>query len=168
MLSTRRLPSFAETHTAARGGADPDAILVALQLLRLSEDLTHAFARYSQGRLGVSSGRLAILLLLERASDELPRLADLARRARVSRPTVTRLVAGLQAARLVVCRVDPDDGRARRVELSAEGRHLLRRLVPAHARRLAALTHHLTETERRDFERLLEKVRIGLASLRGT
>ncbi len=168
MLSTRRLPSRDQVRAAARGVADPDAILVALRLLRLSEDLTHAFARYSEGRLGVSSGRLAILLLLERANDEPPRLADLARRARVSRPTVTRLVAGLAAARLVVCSTDPDDGRARRVELSTEGRQLLRRLVPAHARRLAALTHHLTQTERREFERLLEKVRVGLASLRGT
>ena len=139
-----------------------------MRLLRLSEDLTHAFARYSEGRLGLSSGRLAILLLLEAAKDEPPRLADLARRARVSRPTVTRLVAGLAAAGLVSYRPDPDDGRARRVELSAAGRHLLRRLAPAHARRLAALTHHLTQPERREFERLLEKVRSGLGSLRGT
>ncbi len=168
MLSTRRLPTFAETNVAARGVAEPDAILVALRLLRLSEDLTRAFARYSHGRLGISSGRLSILLLLERARNGAPRLADLARHAQVSRPTATRLVASLEAARLVTCRIDPDDGRARRVELSAEGRHLLRRVVPAHARRLAALTHHLTQTERREFERLLEKVRVGLPSLRGT
>jgi DNA-binding MarR family transcriptional regulator len=168
MLSTRRLPRREQADAAARGAADADAILVSLRLLRFSEDLTHAFARYSEGRLGLSSGRLALLLLLERAKDEPPRLADLARRMRVSRPTVTRLVAGLAAARLVVYRPDPDDGRARRVDLSAEGRHLLRRLVPAHARRLAALTHHLTQAERREFERLLEKVRSGLGALRGT
>jgi DNA-binding MarR family transcriptional regulator len=152
---------------AARGGADEGTVLASLRLLQLADDVSWAFASHNQGRLGISSGRLALLLLLERANGKPPRLSDLARRADVSRPTVTRLVAGLDAAGLVVQRSDADDGRARRVELTPAGRQLVRRIAPGHAKRLAALTQRLTAAERAELARLLDKVRMGLASLRG-
>ena len=167
MPSTRRLSGTDSVRSAAVGVADADTVLASLRLLQLADDVSWAFASHNQGRLGVSSGRLALLLLLERAQGKPPRLSDLARRADVSRPTVTRLVAGLDAAGLVVQRSDPDDGRARRVELTPAGRQLVRRLAPGHAKRLAALTHRLSADERAELARLLDKVRMGLASLRG-
>lgn len=146
---------------------DADPVLAALRLLQLADDVSWAFASHNQGRLGISSGRLALLLLLERSSGKPPRLSDLARRADVARPTVTRLVGGLDKAGLVVQRRDPDDGRARRVELTPAGRQLVRRIAPGHAKRLAALTQRLSADERVELARLLDKVRVGLASLRG-
>jgi DNA-binding MarR family transcriptional regulator len=149
--------------------SDPsaDAIVLSLKLLQLSEDLQRAYATHLLGRFGLSAGRLSVLLLIERSAPERPRPADLARRADVSRPTVTRLLDGLVRDGLVSRRADPDDGRARRVELTAAGRRLLQEVTPAHARRLSQLTRLLGDEDRRHLERLLERLRAGLGALRG-
>jgi DNA-binding MarR family transcriptional regulator len=62
------------------------------------------------------------------------RIGDLARHEGLSQPTVTQTVTALEDAGLVRRRADPVDGRGRVVELTAEGRALVRR---ARARKIA-------------------------------
>jgi len=64
------------------------------------------------------------------------RLTTLAEREAVSQPSMTGLVSRLQTAGLVVRRADPSDGRAVLVELTAQGRALIK---GRRARRAAAL-----------------------------
>jgi MarR family transcriptional regulator, organic hydroperoxide resistance regulator len=45
-------------------------------------------------------------------------------------PTMSRIVAGMEARGLLERRADPADGRVRRVHLTREGRQLRRKLVP--------------------------------------
>jgi DNA-binding MarR family transcriptional regulator len=52
---------------------------------------------------------------------------DLARREGVAQPTMSKLVAGLERDRLVVRHADSDDHRAVIVDLTADGRALVRR-----------------------------------------
>ncbi|RIL04835.1 MAG: MarR family transcriptional regulator [Proteobacteria bacterium] len=167
MLSTREIPSETELRAAARDldAATADAALLSLRVLQLAEDLTRAYDVHVRGHYGVSSGRLSLLLLLARGGATRP--ADLAERAGLARATVTRLLDGLARDGLVVRRRDGDDGRARRVELTAAGRRLLQRIAPSHARRLAGLTRHIGPDGRRQLSDLIERLRAGLGALRG-
>jgi DNA-binding MarR family transcriptional regulator len=78
------------------------------------------------------------------------RLGDLAAAERVTSPTLTKIVANLEAAGLVHRSADPDDRRAARVSLTAAGRSRLKRLRTERnaylQQRLAALTAQDRET----------------------
>jgi hypothetical protein len=94
MLSSREVPHPDELRPLTRDAGDlpADAIVLSLRILQLAEDLQRAYATHLLGRFGLSAGRLSTLLLIERSGPIRPRPADLARRASVSRPTMTRLL----------------------------------------------------------------------------
>jgi DNA-binding MarR family transcriptional regulator len=165
VLSIHDPPSERELRERTRV-SDAEAVLLSLRLLQMAETLQRSYALHLYGRYGLSAGRFSLLLAIE-SSSKPARPADLAARAGVSRATITRLLDGLAADGLIARRADPDDGRARRIELTAAGRRMVRELTPAHARRLGALTRHLTASDRRDLERLLDRLRAGLPALSG-
>jgi DNA-binding MarR family transcriptional regulator len=68
----------------------------------------------------------AALATIERRGPLAP--SELAEIERVKRPTITRVVARLEEAGLVVRTADPEDGRAFLVSISRDGRELLRRI----------------------------------------
>jgi MarR family transcriptional regulator for hemolysin len=78
-------------------------------------------------------------------------------------PTLTRLLDGLEAQKLVERRPSPADRRAYRIYSTAEGRALYEQLVPAACRAEETLLHELPPDEVAAFTRLLEQVRHGLA-----
>jgi DNA-binding MarR family transcriptional regulator len=65
------------------------------------------------------------------------RVTDLIDDALLTQAGVSRLVSRLEKRGLVERRVDPDDGRATRIALTADGRETQRRLGRAHARHVA-------------------------------
>lgn len=73
-----------------------------------------------------------------------PTLGEVAQAERVQPPTMTRVIAGMEAAGLVSRLADPDDGRVTRVELTRSGRSALERIRSLKtvylARRLALLS----------------------------
>ena len=78
-------------------------------------------------------------------------LGELATREQVAPPTITKAVSGLEEQGLVVRRVDPDDRRVVRVEVTAEGRRLLE---SARTRKNAWLARRLRGLDPADLERL--------------
>lgn len=151
--------------TSARPAAANDETLLALRLLDLASDLTRSYAVHVRGRHGLSIARLALLLCIDRSTHEVPRPADLATALGCSRATVTRLLQGLARDGLVAPRKDRDDGRARRIALTAAGARVVRELRPAQERRLEALLWHLNDADRRDLARLIERLQAGLRAL---
>src|SRR5262245_4172330 len=90
---------------------------------------------------GQTPARLSALPVLVFAG---PRsIGRLARDERVTAPTMTRLVAGLERDGLVNRTRDPDDLRSIRLEATAEGRRIL---VAGRERRIAALRELLVST----------------------
>lgn len=83
---------------------------------------------------GLSAPRLSVLSVLV-FRGELS-LGELAAAEQVSAPSMSRLVAALEAERLLQRRIDPQDGRGVRLRASGKGR---RRLLQARERRLAQL-----------------------------
>jgi DNA-binding MarR family transcriptional regulator len=91
---------------------------------------------------GLSPAQVSLLGSLQRLG--FPTLGELASEEQVQPPTMTRLVAGLEASGLVERLPDPDDGRVSRVRLSTDGAETLRRIRSIKTafltRRLASLS----------------------------
>lgn len=91
--------------------------------------------RKEDERTGIGPARLSALSVLVFAGPM--RLSDLARIEQVKPPTMTKVVAGLEARGLVKRQADTKDGRAVRLEPTARGRKLLH---DGRRRRVARLT----------------------------
>jgi DNA-binding MarR family transcriptional regulator len=103
---------------------------------RLHSAVLHLLRRLAREdrATGESPARLSALSVLVFSG---PRpIGQLARDERVSAPTMTRLVADLEADGLVTRTADPDDRRTQRIAATARGREIL---VAGRARRVAAL-----------------------------
>lgn len=86
---------------------------------------------------GLPPREYGVLYALAGVDDGL-RITDLIDDALLTQAGVSRLVARLEKRGLVERRDDPDDARACRIVLTAEGRDAQRRLGRAHARHVAA------------------------------
>jgi DNA-binding MarR family transcriptional regulator len=94
--------------------------LLAKASQRFNERLVERFAEEGFAEVRASWGSVLMPLFEQ---DGL-RIGEIAARARLSKQSMTRLVAQCEAAELVRRRRDADDGRAFRVELTGRGRGL--------------------------------------------
>ena len=98
--------------------------------------------RQEDARSGVGPARLSALSVLVFGGPM--RLTDLARVEQVKPPTMTKIIAGLEASGLVRRRPDSEDARAVKLEATVRGTELLqqgrRRRVKRLARALEVLT----------------------------
>ena len=113
--------------------------------------LRHAAAhmRRLDEEIGLSPARFSVLATLR--YDGPRRIGELARGEGVAQPTMTQSVQGLEAAGLVVRRPDPADRRSSTIELTSEGRALVRR---ARARKIAWIADVLADVEPHDLAAL--------------
>jgi DNA-binding MarR family transcriptional regulator len=145
----------AKPPVAAPGGEEELAARLRLAVMRLAR-------RLRQQTVGdLSPTLISALATVERHGPlTLGRLAEL---EGVKRPSVTRIVAGLEEGGLVRSEVGADDRRVRRVSVTPAGRRLLQR---SRTRKTAYLARHLRELSREEaaalaaaadaLERLLE------------
>lgn len=99
--------------------------------------------------LGISAARLSALSVV--VFGEPLTLGELAAAEDVTPPTMTRLVAAMEAEGLVKRIPDPTDGRVVRVQATAKGRRVMER---GRARRTATLAAQLAELPDADLETL--------------
>lgn len=124
-MTTTQVPAGA-TAGATRAGAAGEASRDELAV-RLRVAVTRMNRRLRQESLaGLSPAQASALGSINRLAT--PTLGELATAEQVQPPTVTRLVAGLEAAGLVVRQADAGDGRICRVRLTGEGRRTLERI----------------------------------------
>jgi DNA-binding MarR family transcriptional regulator len=96
--------------------------------------------RLLDAELGLSPARFSVLATLRYEGAH--RLGDLARREGVAQPTMTKLLAGLERDHLVIRRADSGDHRGIIIDLTPDGRALVRR---ARARKINWLARVLRE-----------------------
>jgi DNA-binding MarR family transcriptional regulator len=94
---------------------------------------------------GLSHGLLTALVVVAKRGPL--RLAELAQFEGVSAPGATRLVAELEARGLVGRSVDPDDGRAFRIQVTTAGADAILRARTARAKVVAELLSGLSAAE---------------------
>jgi DNA-binding MarR family transcriptional regulator len=128
--------------------------LLAKASQRWNEQLQEGFADAGYPEVRASYGSVLIPLLEE---DGL-RMGEIARRARLSKQTMTTMVRLCERDGLVERRPDPDDGRATRVHLTAKARDF----QPVAERVLARLEHDarrsLGETRLAELRRALKEL----------
>jgi len=121
VLTSQAHQSAKKGTTAPTGAVDAElAARLRLVVTRLARRLRQ------ESSSGLSPSLTAALSTLERHGPLTP--SELAARERVQRPTATRILAGLDAAGLIVREPDPSDGRVTRVRVTPAARTLLRRL----------------------------------------
>ena len=168
MFCPRDLPSFAEIRELTKDiiGVEPTAIFTAMRTLEVADALAAAVESNLRHQFGLSVGRFSLVTILHRYSESELTPSDLAQRAGVTRATVTGLLDGLEEDGLVERKAHSTDRRRVALQLTAAGKAFIARLVPAYAPRLSALASGLSEKERRQFLRLLDKIELGLETLR--
>lgn len=114
-------------HNDGLGGAAIGAVLRRLSE-RIDRDANQVYAR-----LGVAFEQrwMGVLDLLARQGPL--SVKDLARKLKISHPSVSQTRSSLLAAGLVAERLDPADGRRRALYLTAEGQTLVETLLPVWA-----------------------------------
>jgi len=121
VLTSSAHQSAGQASTAPTGAVDAELpARLRLVVTRLARRLRQ------ESSSGLSPSLTAALSTLERYGPLTP--SELAARERVQRPTATRILAGLDAAGLIVREPDPSDGRVTRVRVTPAARTLLRRL----------------------------------------
>ena len=99
-----------------------------------------------------------------RCEDIAPRLSDLAGRIGVDASTASRLVQALEGAALVERTADPDDGRASRIVLTADGDERLREFMHRRHELLARAMDGWTKADVTTFAALLDRFADGITA----
>ena len=129
----------------------------------LNTTVIHALrvARRTDTRSGLSPERLSLLSVLVYAGPLT--MTQLARAEQVTRPAITRIVTGLEAARLVTRDEVPGDRRSTRVSATAAGRAVLEDAGRRRVEGLAEVLRGTTADELELVSAALAVVRRGLA-----
>ena len=145
----------------------PSACDAFLNLLRTGDDVFDVVARFLSGH-DISQGRFTVLMLLgmECAEEDHPTPATLAEHAGVTRATMTGLIDTLEKDHLVVREPDVEDRRAIHVRLTGEGRAVLDGMLPDYFQCVSDILEPLSETERKQLVRLLQKVQRALPDVK--
>jgi DNA-binding MarR family transcriptional regulator len=113
------------------------------------------FARF--GISGSQWGLLRTLYRAEKAGQTGLRLTDLSERLLIRPASVTGAVDRLERANFVVRDNSPADHRAKRVELTHEGRQLVERVLAGHEDQVAHVLGGLSSAEQSQFQHLLSR-----------
>ena len=137
-------------------GVDLDAQAVVFQLYRTSTDVIAALEAKALRPLGLSHTGFALLVTIWVGGPQ--EVRGLARKHRLSKPSITSAIGTLERAGLVLRERSGDDRRLVSVALTAQGRRLVRKAQAALHRCERALTAGLTKAERRQMAGWLRRV----------
>ena len=159
MLLLRDLPKYETliTYSQRYPDANPTAAEAYFSLLRVSTDIMDVVEDYYATR-GTSQGRFTVLALLNRNPETPLNPADLARRAGVTRATMTGLLQGLEEEELIHRTDCSRDKRMSLVRLTRRGRKYVDEVLPPLFRGISDVMGGLTEDERQTLLSLLNKI----------
>lgn len=163
MFESRTQSKFDALSTLGRRVKDIDleAVRSSLDLLQAAFDMRQSLnERFF--RKSVSEGRFTVLALLLAAPDWSMTPSELAAGSGVTRATMTGLLDGLEADRHLERKAFKNDRRKTTIHLTREGRDFLLSLLPEYFRVLASATANISDTQRRTFSNILDKIRGGV------
>ncbi len=148
MLKLKDLPdSKILTKFAARyPQANIDGVIHFLTLLRVGSDLSDVLDNFL-GQYGLLQGRWWVLILLMREQDLTSTPSSLAKKAGVSRATMTGLIDGLDKEGLVIRVANVADRRKFHIRLTSTGQAKLDEVMPEYYRRVDRLMSILSPDE---------------------
>ncbi len=140
----------------------PSACDAFLNLLRTGDTVGGAEGQFL-AQHGISQGRFTVLMLLNRCGEQPSTPAELADEAGVTRATMTGLIDTLEKDDLVVREADAHDRRTVLVRLTAKAQTFMEGILPDYFEHVSATMRSLSEGERRQLVRLLQKIQNGIA-----
>ncbi len=140
---------------------DEESIRAVMCLIRTANDVSEGFERFL-AKHGLSHGRFAILMYLNRNPETPVNQTHLAEAYGVSKATVTGLIDGLERDSMVERLPDPTDRRASLVRLAPAGLTFLAGFLPNHFQGVSELMSGLASADRIKLMELLCRVRAGL------
>lgn len=135
---------------------DTDTALDLVVVLARAHNAVAEHARAHAAEHGLSLGEFAVLEALYHKGEML--LGELQRKILVSSGGATYLVDRLSVRGFVERRDHPEDRRARHVMLTRQGRELMDRIWPEHARRLARAVGGVDRADRAALTDLLRRL----------
>lgn len=142
---------------------DSESIETCLAFLNATAEVYAAFDTHFE-RYGLSAGKFTVLMQLHTAEQDIPP-SEFANRANVTRATITGLLDGLEREGLVERKAHPSDRRMLVIHLTDKGKTLIESVLPDHFCRTKGLTANLSPTEKKEFIKLLKKLRSGVSAL---
>lgn len=149
---------------------EPSACEAYLNLLRTGDEVFEVMHRFLSSH-EISQGGFTVMMLLgmgcepdEPATPNTP--ATLAEEAGVTRATMTGLIDTLEKDGMVSRAADANDRRTVQVRLTGAGRAMLDGMLPDYFQCVADVMRPLSEGERTQLVRLLQKVQGGLGDVR--
>jgi DNA-binding MarR family transcriptional regulator len=132
----------------------PDLLAALADMTMLAADDTNAMAGEICTGLGLTGPEATLLWQLDPAAAP-PSMREMAATLRRDPSTITSLVDGLEAKKLITRRLDPLNRRVKTLVLSAKGRTIRQRLIEG--MRTRSPVAQLSEDDQRDLYRLLSK-----------
>ena len=151
MLQLKDLPDaktlikFAERYQEV----DSDSVLHFLSILRIGTELSEALDRFL-AKHGLLQGRWWVLILLMREDNLTSIPSELAKKAGVSRATMSGLINGLLRDGLVICQDDNKDRRSYSIKLTAQGQAKLDEVMPDYYMRVKEMMGIISTQNRED------------------
>ncbi|HTI13087.1 MAG TPA: MarR family transcriptional regulator [Dictyobacter sp.] len=166
-FTLRNLPRHQVLWDIAHKIPDVDILSVEsyLLFLRVASDVLMALQEHLD-RYELSDGKLAVLMTLHAAPEGRMIPSQIAESMGVTRSTMTGLIAGLERLELVSRQSDEEDGRIAAISLTPRGQDLLASLLPHHFSHIQELMKQLNEGDKQNLIALLEKIALGIPTLR--
>jgi len=149
MLLLKELPTSASLQklVARYPDANIKAIGEFVNVLRIASDLSEALDKLL-AKHGLLQGRWWVLILLFREDDLTSSPSVLAKKAGVTKATMTGFIDGLQREGLVSRLMHDDDRRMLQIKLTPAGQQKLDEVIPVYYRKVEALMSILTAEQR--------------------
>lgn len=140
---------------------EPQGLRTIMAFMRMAADVTECFEKFL-AQHGLSHGRFAIMMYLNRAPDTPVNQTHLAEAYGVAKATITGLIDGLERDLLVERLPDPTDRRASLVRLTASGSKFLEGFLPNHFRGVSELMSGFDSGDHAELIRLIGRLREGM------
>jgi DNA-binding MarR family transcriptional regulator len=159
MYTLRDIPKYEtiRAHAARYPEVDPASSAACVLLLRVASDILAAIDDYLDEH-ELSQGRWQVMMLLYRTPELPQNPCELARKAGVTRATMTGLLDGLEREGLVGRETVAEDRRMLDVRLTAKGRKYLGEIMPGYFRLIRRVMRGLSEDEKQQMIGLLTKL----------
>lgn len=159
MFTLRDIPKYENIRACAARypEIDPASSATYVLLLRVGSDLLAAVEDYLASH-SLSHGRWMVLMLLYRTVDLPQNPCELARKAGVTRATMTGLLDGLEREGLIAREPVAKDRRMLDVRMTPKGRKYLEEIMPGYFRLIRRLMKSLPESEKETMISLLTKL----------
>lgn len=146
-----------EKHAQIVPEISPAAVIAMLRILEASSEIQHAIIDVLERDYQLSEGKLCVMILLHQQADGVAP-SQLAEQAGVTRATISAMLHRMTRDGFTYSLSDANDGRAKRICLTTEGREFMDQVLPGHYLRITKLMSRLSEKEQEELINLLKKI----------